>query len=188
MAIVGFVVLGDRTSHGGTVISACPNFTVNGIPIARIGDKVVCPRCKITAAIISSSHPSIFSNDISVAFDLDKKSCGAILYSSHNNKAGWGGNSESEESTPEREYVNNGENSFQEHFNLYDMRSGKPLSGVYYSIKTEEGRVFTGETDAEGRTDVVWTDSPKPVEITIGEEEKERDDKYHAQTGQYEGI
>jgi uncharacterized Zn-binding protein involved in type VI secretion len=188
MAIVGFIVLGDRTSHGGTVISGCPTFTVHGKPVARIGDKVFCPRCKTTATIISSSHPSIFSNDIPVAFDLDKTSCGAILYSSHNKKAGWGSNSENEESAPQREYVNSGENSFQEHFNLYDMRTGKPLPRVYYSIKTEEGRVFTGETDCEGRTDVVWTDSPKPIEITIGEEAKERNDKYHAQTGRYEGI
>ncbi|EEW2483224.1 TPA: PAAR domain-containing protein [Escherichia coli] len=39
----GFVLLGDKTTHGGTVISASSTMTVNGKPVALIGDKVSCP-------------------------------------------------------------------------------------------------------------------------------------------------
>ncbi|EAA8471446.1 PAAR domain-containing protein [Salmonella enterica subsp. enterica] len=39
----GFVVLGDKTTHGGTVISASSTMVVNGKSVALIGDKVSCP-------------------------------------------------------------------------------------------------------------------------------------------------
>lgn len=62
MAIIGFIVMGDRTSHGGVVMSGDPTWTVDGQPIARIGDKVSCPRCKRVAAIISNRFPTIMDN------------------------------------------------------------------------------------------------------------------------------
>jgi uncharacterized Zn-binding protein involved in type VI secretion len=38
-----FIRLGDRTSHGGTVVEASAMSDIDGIGIARIGDKVTCP-------------------------------------------------------------------------------------------------------------------------------------------------
>ncbi|MDR3212488.1 MAG: PAAR domain-containing protein, partial [Azoarcus sp.] len=45
-----FILLGDKTSHGGTVVGArgagrVP-FYIDGKPVACVGDPVVCPRCK----------------------------------------------------------------------------------------------------------------------------------------------
>lgn len=39
----GFVLLGDITTHGGEVISACSTHVVNGRPVALVGDLVSCP-------------------------------------------------------------------------------------------------------------------------------------------------
>lgn len=39
----GFVLLGDKTTHGGVVISASSTMIVNGKPVALVGDKVSCP-------------------------------------------------------------------------------------------------------------------------------------------------
>uniref|UniRef100_UPI002243B0A3 PAAR domain-containing protein n=1 Tax=Klebsiella pneumoniae TaxID=573 RepID=UPI002243B0A3 len=39
----GFVLLGDKTTHGGAVISASSTMIVNGKPVALVGDKVSCP-------------------------------------------------------------------------------------------------------------------------------------------------
>nr|EKY1975442.1 PAAR domain-containing protein [Cronobacter sakazakii] len=39
----GFVVLGDKTTHGGVVISASSTMVVNGRIVALVGDKVNCP-------------------------------------------------------------------------------------------------------------------------------------------------
>jgi len=38
------ILLGDPTSHGGVVISGSPNDTIDGKPIARLGDLVSCPQ------------------------------------------------------------------------------------------------------------------------------------------------
>jgi uncharacterized Zn-binding protein involved in type VI secretion len=61
MAIIGFIVLGDRTSHGGTVISADPAWTIDEQPVARVGDKVSCPRCKRTSTIVSSRFSVVWT-------------------------------------------------------------------------------------------------------------------------------
>lgn len=39
----GFVVLGDKTTHGGQVISASSTHDVDGKRVALVGDLVMCP-------------------------------------------------------------------------------------------------------------------------------------------------
>lgn len=39
----GFVLLGDKTTHGGEVISASSTTFVDGKPVALVGDNVSCP-------------------------------------------------------------------------------------------------------------------------------------------------
>lgn len=39
----GFVLLGDRTTHGGQVISATSTHEVHGKLVALVGDLVSCP-------------------------------------------------------------------------------------------------------------------------------------------------
>ena len=50
-----FVVMGDKTSHGGTVISADFTSDIHGKYMARVGDMVVCPKCKGVFAINSGA-------------------------------------------------------------------------------------------------------------------------------------
>ena len=49
------IVLGDKTDHGGTVISADMTVDINGKYVARIGDMTVCPKCKGTFPINSAA-------------------------------------------------------------------------------------------------------------------------------------
>lgn len=37
------ITVGDKTDHGGTVISGSPTHNVHGRAIARLGDQVDCP-------------------------------------------------------------------------------------------------------------------------------------------------
>ena len=37
------IVLGDKTDHGGTVISASSTLVVGGVKAALVGDLVSCP-------------------------------------------------------------------------------------------------------------------------------------------------
>ncbi|WGG52411.1 PAAR domain-containing protein [Rugamonas sp. DEMB1] len=79
MNVIGFIVLGDRTSHGGTVISCSTNRYINGIRAARMGDIVMCPRCKRATKIITSRFPKSKDDGIPAAFDMDMTDCGARL-------------------------------------------------------------------------------------------------------------
>jgi len=37
--------LGDKTTHGGTVIAAAPDLMHMGVPVALDGHLVECPKC-----------------------------------------------------------------------------------------------------------------------------------------------
>lgn len=77
-----FIVLGDRTSHGGTVISADYTTDIHGKYIARVGDLVVCPRkgCRGTFAITTGA-PDMIVTGAAPARHGDKTACGATLIS-----------------------------------------------------------------------------------------------------------
>lgn len=78
-----FIVLGDKTTHGGTVISADFTCDVNGRYLARVGDMVVCPKkgCRGTFAIVSGAEDMI-SMGQPPARHGDRTACGATLLSS----------------------------------------------------------------------------------------------------------
>ena len=77
----GVIRLHDTTDHGGEVVSVAHNPTVQGLPIACIGDMVKCPKCKGTYPIVEGDqHCKIEGTPVS--FDGHKTACGASLISS----------------------------------------------------------------------------------------------------------
>lgn len=76
-----FIVLGDRTSHGGTVVSADFTTSINGKYLARVGDMTVCPRCKGQFPITAGASTMIAMGQ-APARDGDKTACGATLIAS----------------------------------------------------------------------------------------------------------
>jgi uncharacterized Zn-binding protein involved in type VI secretion len=77
----GVVRLGDKTSHGGQVISACDSLTVLGKQVALDGDTTFCPKCKGTFPIqVASSERRHHGKP--VAYRDDVTACGAKLISS----------------------------------------------------------------------------------------------------------
>ena len=180
--------MGDRTSHGGVVISGDPAWTVDGQPVARVGDKVSCPRCKRTSTIISSRFQTVIDRNKPVAFDQDVTDCGALLYSRHNNHAGYSDDNGEKPATNTQvresdavveNYKPEKSPRFQEHFILRNNETGEPLAGVPYTVKTGDGRSVTGETDSQGRTEIVWADSPKPIEVVAHPRSGPDADPYH---------
>ncbi|MDR2924939.1 MAG: PAAR domain-containing protein, partial [Azoarcus sp.] len=79
MADRPFIVLGDRTTHGGTVISADLTCCINDRPMARVGDRVVCPKCKGVFAINSGAPDMVDGNGRGYARHMDTTDCGARL-------------------------------------------------------------------------------------------------------------
>ena len=84
MVFVGLplIVLGDKTSHGGTVISADMTSTINGRAMARIGDRVACRKCKGVFSIVSGAADVLDGEERAYARHGDKTSCGAVLIAS----------------------------------------------------------------------------------------------------------
>jgi uncharacterized Zn-binding protein involved in type VI secretion len=74
-----YIVIGDKTSHGGTVISADFFCCINGKAMARVGDQVVCPRCKGVFPITQGDPGSVDEAGKSYARQGDKTACGASL-------------------------------------------------------------------------------------------------------------
>lgn len=75
-----FIVLGDKTSHGGVVISASESTDSNGKGIARVGDKVTCPKKGHgSVTTIVSGDPTAIIDGRPAARHGDLTACGATL-------------------------------------------------------------------------------------------------------------
>lgn len=77
-----FIVIGDKTSHGGTVLSGSTVSDTAGKPIARVGDKVSCPIQGHGTCQIVSGDSTVIIDGKACARDGDKTACGATLIAS----------------------------------------------------------------------------------------------------------
>lgn len=71
------IVKGDTTSHGGMVMEASDDSTINDKGIARVGDLVVCPVHGPT--VITTGDGDYEVDGKASARDGDATSCGAVL-------------------------------------------------------------------------------------------------------------
>lgn len=70
--------MGDKTSHGGTVISGDLTWTIFDKAVARVGDLTVCPKCKGTFPITEGAD-DLNGFGQAAARQGDKTACGATL-------------------------------------------------------------------------------------------------------------
>jgi uncharacterized Zn-binding protein involved in type VI secretion len=95
-----FIVIGDKTSHGGTVVGGATTATTHGKQVARVGDKVTCPKCGSTTIATGDNTMIVMGQPI--ARHGDKTACGATLIAGQSvttTGAGGGGGSSSASST-----------------------------------------------------------------------------------------
>lgn len=76
------IVLGDSTSHGGTVVSGSDSTKIDGKPVARVGDMVSCPRRGHGTCEIVTGDTTALVDGKAVAREGDTTACGAALISS----------------------------------------------------------------------------------------------------------
>ncbi len=78
-----FIVLGDKTDHGGEVIEASGVTDTHGKRLARVGDKVTCPKKGHgSPTVIVSGDPTMIIDGQPAARHGDTTACGAVLISS----------------------------------------------------------------------------------------------------------
>jgi uncharacterized Zn-binding protein involved in type VI secretion len=71
--------VGDTTTHGGVVVTGSETFKEDGIPIARKGDKVTCPRCEPHMFVIAEGLANCLDHGIPIAVEGHVTTCGAKL-------------------------------------------------------------------------------------------------------------
>lgn len=69
--------MGDKTSHGGVVIQASKSTDVDGVGVARMGDKTTCPTHG--PGPIISGDATLIIDGKPAARHGDKTACGATL-------------------------------------------------------------------------------------------------------------
>lgn len=75
-----FIVLGDKTNHGGVVISASESTDCNGKGIARVGDQVTCPKeGHGSVTTITTGDSTALIDGRPAARHGDLTACGATL-------------------------------------------------------------------------------------------------------------
>ncbi len=81
MSARSVIVIGDKTTHGGTVLQGSQTMTAGGKSVARQGDLVSCPKCKGNFPIIDGSS-IMLANGRGIALEGMKTACGAELIAS----------------------------------------------------------------------------------------------------------
>ncbi|WP_426212292.1 PAAR domain-containing protein [Massilia sp. TWP1-3-3] len=183
---------GDPTSHGGTVLEGSLTDICMGQPIAYIGHKVQCPKCRGAFPIIEGVLTTTFYGK-GVAVAGMKTACGATLVatqftdtvewssggsgaSSPANAvkalagaeaaaaAGSAASALSKAASPAKDAT------FDEQFVLLDDEK-QPMPDIPYTVKLQSGAYEKGVTDAEGRTKRYATDGAHPIEVYLGHRE-----------------
>ncbi len=78
----GFVLLGDKTTHGGEVMSASSTMIVNGKKVALIGDEITCPIIGHGINTIIEGSPEWISDGKAIVVDGCHCACGCQVISS----------------------------------------------------------------------------------------------------------
>lgn len=68
---------GDKTSHGGVVLTGDETVVIFGQAMARMGDEVSCPKCAGKHRIVEGVQDA--SSDKKIALEGMRTSCGATL-------------------------------------------------------------------------------------------------------------
>lgn len=185
------IVLGDKTSHGGTVITCSPTCDTLGKGWARVGDMVSCPRCKGVFPI-SQGDPGLVDDGRAVAYHGCKTACGATLISSQmltsTEPSGGAGQGAARAAAEEvlakgfgsvgagtaagyrEEALDEAGRRFRGRFQVVDLGTGEPVAGEPVRVRSTSGQYLMGTTDAEGFTQWVEHDVNEALALDLPEQ------------------
>lgn len=175
-----FIVIGDRTDHGGVVIGATMTTDTHGKRLARVGDQVTCPKKGHGTTVIVTGDPTMIVDGAPVARHGDKCACGATLISSQVvSRIGEGGGVSisphavsvaSDAKSMPLGFISSllpENHEYDIHFLVRDEVTGEPLPKVSYRITLEDGRSVSGVTDANGLTERVGSRTKQKATLEV---------------------
>lgn len=182
------IVLGDKSSHGGTVITCSALSDTHGKGWARVGDMVACPRCKGVFPI-AQGDASLIDDGKAVAYHGCKTACGASLIAGQqftfttpsagaapgaaNGAAkdgllqGFGVVDAGLASGYQEEPVEDGAKRYRGRFQLVDAVAGAPVIGQTVRVRSTGGQCLMGTTDGEGFTQWVERDAHEALAFDL---------------------
>ena len=178
-----FIVQGDKTSHGGTVLGGSPFSDCGGKPIARMGDMVSCPMCKGVFPIAEGDQSNVIDG-APVAYAGGKVACGATLISSQirtltepssgaapGTASGvmerFGAVGAGMAAAYEDEPLGGADERFRGRFQLVGIDDDKPVSGESVRVRSTGGQYITGTTDSDGYTQWVERDAAEALAFDL---------------------
>lgn len=172
------ILVGDKTDHGGTVISGAPGSDAGGKAIARVGDKVTCPhKGHGGTTTIVSGDPTLMIDGMPAAREGDKTACGATLLASQRVTTDGNGDSSASNSRASaaaraaRATSSTDQNaSYDQHFVVTDEATGKPLVDYPYIVTLASGARIEGRTDGNGLTEKVSSAEAETATLEVYEE------------------
>lgn len=163
---------GDRTTHGGTVVTSDPTYVLYGKNVARVNDRVSCPQCNGTYPIVTGA-PDVWTGQ-QIARQDDVTSCGAKLIASQYAATIDDGAQETEAlaapaAAAALAHVVAEDDEIEEtrvlRFQALDPDSGDPCPQCVYILTREDGVTHGGITDSEGYTEVIETTRPEQIAV-----------------------
>lgn len=147
----GVIRIGDKTDHGGEVISASSGTVVMGKFAALQDDMTICPRCKGEFAIkpdgSGAKHMGRF-----YAYHNDITACGARLITSLDSSSAPSGSSQTSSAGPNPVSGLASDVEFNDYFQLLDANTGQPLRIHDYALVRANGNIEYGTTGINGNT------------------------------------
>jgi len=183
---------GDPTSHGGVVLEGSMADICMGQPIAYVGHKVQCPKCKGVFPIAEGVLFTTFYGK-GVAVAGMKTACGAVLIATQftdtvewsSGGAGAGSSRAANASKAQAlgtaaagvaasAMANYPADSPDEQIRVVDHKTGEPVPELAYYIKGPDGSIYTGQTDADGLCERVATYQPEELSVWLGEDAEKK--------------
>lgn len=149
------VLVGDTTTHGGVVLAGSPYSSWHGIPIARKGDTVSCPRCPPHIFQIAEGLDQMRDYELPMSGEGHKTTCGAALIAKAAPASARGAAIAANGKVPADHGL-----PFDRFFLVRDRATGLGKPGVPYRITLADGGEVLGVTDERGHTAKVYSDTP----------------------------
>ena len=175
-----WILDGDRTTAGGTVIGSCAHIPVDGRKLALEGDQVKCPACN-SMGVIECVPPIRRSTaqdgrQFSVDGDLCMCACSVppkLLASQKNRYMGFSAAEIAANPAALSWFSFAGhrpeaiglDHSIQ--FHVLEKRTNKAMDSVPYKVTLADGSVHLGVTDANGMSATIYTSSSEPAKMEI---------------------
>lgn len=176
MAKLPFVVVGDGTTGGGKVIGGSPGSTIEGKPIARVGDMATCPiNGHGGASPIVTGDDTCLIDGRPAARHNDSLACGCKLMASQGNvttgDAGGGSGGRPSKSgsviqQSDQPNLSNEDDTYDQYFQFVD-ESGQPIKGLEVTMFAL-GQQHTFTTDSKGKTAIVSGEDGDEIAVKLG--------------------